>query len=77
LALSDQRIYVFLLDTPGDSVNKESILYCIELAEKWMLFVVSTFVNNEEDVDQVVELLHAKVVKVLMDEKQFNFVEFN
>lgn len=69
-ALSDQRVDLFLLNFPADSVDQQRNLDRVELVDDWIHLDFFAVQNLLVNVDQIVHLLDRQRVEVLVQEEQ-------
>lgn len=72
--LCDQGINSLLGDLPGDSVDQQGILDCVELTEHWVCLVFFSVKDVHVDIDQLVHLEDGEDVEVLMYEEDLTLV---
>ena len=68
---------MLLLNFETDSVDQHGYLDGVELVHHWVHFRVFVMQNVLVDINELVQLPDVKLIEVLMDKEQLDFMEFN
>jgi len=73
-ALSDERVDLLPLDLPGDAVDEQRVLDGVVLAENGVGLDILAEQDFSVDIDELVQLLNCKDIKILVNEEQLHLV---
>ena len=74
--LGRKRVNLLAVNFPRDPVDKQGVLYSVELAQHRVLFELFRIQDSHKCVNKHVKLSDGVLVKVLVDEEHLNLMEF-